>query len=96
MTSANYANEKSFVPFERLYGHDPDFQIYNDLCKDTLQKSNSLCKLERWSLYKNVNILMNVLSTECVMKMRSPIPNYLYHMPILEVFLATALRLKHI
>ena len=45
MTSANNANEKLFVPFELssdpqcpLYGHDPDFQIYNDLCKDTLQK----------------------------------------------------------
>ena len=45
MTSANNANDKLFVPFELssdpqcpLYGHDPYFQIYNDLCKDTSQK----------------------------------------------------------
>ena len=46
--------------------------------------------------YKNVNILMNVLTTEYVMKMRSLIPNYLYHVSISEVFLVTELRLKHI
>ena len=45
MTFANYANEKLLVSFELnsypqcpLHCQDPDFQIYNDFCKDTLQK----------------------------------------------------------
>ena len=60
MTSVNYINKNVSVPFELssaaqcpLYGHDPDFQIHNDLCKNTLQ---------------NVNVLVNVLSTECLQK----------------------------
>ena len=87
MTSANYANEKLFL-LNLVVIHNAPYMGMILIFKYTMTSVRIL--------YKNVNISMNVLKTECVQQIKSLIPNYPYYMPMSEVFLPTVLHLKHI